>query len=251
MQYRFGPRRRANASPFQLSNRNEDGTWEAPLADRDNILGTTSVDPHEPQWPRWKKTPPLHYEGDFVSDDPFFDIDEISGKVEFYPPGRPLRDGNVDGNPARRQRVDDLPTGNSWRRRLLLAADRRTTAGGRPQEYPALVQLTEPPLQANTPPRPNPPLPRQPTPNDPEFWAVRPPRGGEGQWASRYPFYFIDGETNRALLPIHPSDIPFPSPDIYPPARNGQPAGDGIPDHFQRGAPGNPLNDYLWPYLGL
>jgi hypothetical protein len=86
MQNGFGPRQRTSASPFPLSNRNKDGTWEAPLADRDNILGT-SVDPHEPMWPRWKKTPPLHHEGDFISDDPFFDIDEISGKAEFYPRG--------------------------------------------------------------------------------------------------------------------------------------------------------------------
>jgi len=114
MQDRFG-----SYFPFRRDNRKRDGRWDAPPADRDNIRGT-SVDPNEPLWPRWKKTPPLHHEGDFVSDEPFFDIDEITGKAEFYPPGRPLRDGNVGGNPARRQRIDDLPAGNSWRRRLLV-----------------------------------------------------------------------------------------------------------------------------------
>ena len=108
-----------NAFPFQQSNRNKDGSWEAPLADRDNIKGT-SVDPYEPMWPRWKQTPPPHADGDFTSDEPFYDIDEISGKAEFYPPGKPLRDWNLNGNPARRQRTGDLPAGNSWRRRLLV-----------------------------------------------------------------------------------------------------------------------------------
>jgi hypothetical protein len=91
----------------------------APDATDENIKGT-SVDPHQPMWPRWKQTPPAHGEGDFVSDQPFFDIDEISQKAEFYPPGQPLMDKNVDGNPVSRQRVGDMPGGNFWRRRLML-----------------------------------------------------------------------------------------------------------------------------------
>jgi hypothetical protein len=94
----------------------------------DNIKGT-SVDPHEPVWPRWKQKPPVHGEGDFVSDEPFFDIDEITQKATFYPPGTPLVDKNVDGNPASRQRVGDMPGGNLWRRRLLVGRsdERRDT----------------------------------------------------------------------------------------------------------------------------
>lgn len=34
MQNRFGPFRRASAFAFQQSNRNRDGSWEAPLADQ-------------------------------------------------------------------------------------------------------------------------------------------------------------------------------------------------------------------------
>src|SRR5688572_20007457 len=104
---------------FRRNNRKPDGTWDAPDASDENIKGS-SVDPYQPMWPRWKQTPPPHGEGDFVSDQPFFDIDEISQKAEFYPPGRPLMDKNVDGNPASRQRVGDMPGGNLWRRRLLL-----------------------------------------------------------------------------------------------------------------------------------
>ena len=107
------------AFPFRLENRKPDGTWDAPDATDENIKGT-SVDPHEPRWPRWKQKPPLHGEGEFVSDEPFFDIDEIRQKVEFYPPGRPLTDKNVDDNPASRQRVRDMPSGNFFRRRLMV-----------------------------------------------------------------------------------------------------------------------------------
>ena len=114
MSYSFGP-----YFPFRRNNRKPDGTWDAPDATDENIKGT-SVDPYEPRWPRWQQKPPPHGEGDFVSDVPFFDIDEISQKAEFYPPGRPLVDKNVDGNPASRQRVGDMPGGNFWRRRLLL-----------------------------------------------------------------------------------------------------------------------------------
>jgi hypothetical protein len=106
--------------PFRRDNRRSDGTWAADDATEDNIKGT-SVDRYEPVWPSWKKTPPPDFEGEFVSDEPFFDIDEITQTARFYPPGTPLVDKNLDGNPASRQRVRDFLTGNHWRRRLLLA----------------------------------------------------------------------------------------------------------------------------------
>ena len=105
--------------PFRRDNRKPDGTWDAPDATRDNIKGT-SVDHYEPVWPRWRHTPPADAEGEFVSDDPFFDVDEITQAARFYPPGTPLVDKNLDGNPASRQRVGDMPGGNLWRRRLLV-----------------------------------------------------------------------------------------------------------------------------------
>jgi hypothetical protein len=108
--------------PFRRDNRRPDGLWDAPDTTDDNIKGT-SVDPYEPVWPRWKQAPPLHGEGDFVSDQPYFDIDEIRQAAEFYPPGRPLVDMNVGGNPASRQRVADMPGGNFFRRRLLVQPD--------------------------------------------------------------------------------------------------------------------------------
>src|SRR5262249_40332964 len=109
--------------PFRRDNRKPNGTWDAPDASEDNIKGT-SVDPDDPVWPRWKQKPPLNGEGEFVSHEPFFDIDEITQKAEFYPPGRPLVDKNVGGNPASRQRVGDMPGGNLWRRRLLVGRAR-------------------------------------------------------------------------------------------------------------------------------
>lgn len=118
--------------PFRQDNRRRDGTWNAEDATPENIKGT-SVDPHDPVWPRWKKKPPLHGEGEFISDEPFFDIDEITQKATLYPPGTPLVDRNVDGNPASRQRVNDSLTGNLWRRRLLVQArgvGRETTPSG-------------------------------------------------------------------------------------------------------------------------
>ena len=114
MPLKFGPH-----FPFRRDNRKPDGTWDAPDATRDNIKGT-SVDHYEPVWPRWKQRPPSDVEGEFVSDEPFFDIDEITQKTTFYPPGTPLLDNNLDGNPASRQRVGDMPGGNLWRRRLLV-----------------------------------------------------------------------------------------------------------------------------------
>jgi hypothetical protein len=77
-------------------------------------------------WPRWKQTPPDHGESEFISDQPFFDIDEISQKAKFYPPGQPLVDKNIGGNPASRQRVGHIPGVNFFRRRLLVVA--RATA---------------------------------------------------------------------------------------------------------------------------
>ena len=108
--------------PFRRDNRRPDGFWDAPDATGDNIKGT-SVDPYDPVWPRWKQTPPDHGEGEFISEEPFFDIDEIMQRADFYPPGRPLVDKSVGGNPASRQRVGDMPGGNLSRRRLLVARD--------------------------------------------------------------------------------------------------------------------------------
>jgi len=105
--------------PFRQDNRRPDGFWDAADATLENISGT-SVDRYDPVWPKWRRTPPLNGEGEFVSHEPFFDIDDIAQKAEFYPPGRPLADRNVDGNPASRQRVNDLDSGNLWRRRLLV-----------------------------------------------------------------------------------------------------------------------------------
>jgi hypothetical protein len=105
--------------PFRRDNRRPDGFWDAPDATDDNIKGT-SVDPYDPVWPRWKQTPPDHGEGEFISEQPFFDIDEIMQRAEFYPPGRALVDKNLGGNPASRQRVGDMPGGNLSRRRLLV-----------------------------------------------------------------------------------------------------------------------------------
>jgi hypothetical protein len=118
LRYPSNPNELQNLFPFRRDNRRPDGFWNALDATEDNIKGT-SVDPYDPVWPRWKQAPPHHGEGEFVSDEPFFDIDEIAQRAEFYPPGRPLVDKNFGGNPASRQRVGDSLTGNLWRRRLL------------------------------------------------------------------------------------------------------------------------------------
>jgi hypothetical protein len=200
--------------PFQQSNQNKDGTWNAPIADRDNILGT-SVDPREPTWPRWRRTPPPHHEGDFISDDPFFDIDEISGRVEFYPPGRALRDGNVDGNPARRQRVDDLPAGNSWRRRLLIASG-DTLRGNAP-----------PPGDTKGPPATGPSTTSEIDMEFPNFETYeRVP--GFRYFTPTEPSWLIDREGRPTPQPQRP----FPSRDDWPP-----PKGDRLPDRYQPGSP--------------
>jgi hypothetical protein len=121
--------------PFRRDNRRPDGTWLAPDATEDNIKGT-SVDPHDPVWPHWERRPPLEAEGEFISRAPFFDIDEITQTAKFYPPGAPLLDRNLGGNPATRQRDRDILTGNHWRRRLLVGpleqATRDIPDGGAP-----------------------------------------------------------------------------------------------------------------------
>ena len=124
MRSKFGPyipSQLQNLFPFRRDNRRPDGTWAAEDATDDNIKGT-SVDRYDPLWPRWKKTPPPDFEGEFISDEPFFDIDEITQTAKFYAPGTPLVDKNLDGNPATRQRVRDFLTGNHWRRRLLVGS---------------------------------------------------------------------------------------------------------------------------------
>jgi hypothetical protein len=123
MRYRYNPYTSSELErlfPFRQNNRRPDGFWNAEDATRDNIKGT-SVDPSTPVWPRWRETPPLHGEGEFISHEPFFDIDEITQRADFYPTGRPLVDRNVDGHPASRQRVNDTDAGNLRRRRLLVA----------------------------------------------------------------------------------------------------------------------------------
>jgi hypothetical protein len=120
--------------PFRRDNRRPDGFWDAPDADDDNIKGT-SVDPYDPVWPRWKQAPPDHGEGEFVSEEPFFDIDEIRQRAEFYPSGRPLVDKNFGGNPASRQRVGDMPSGNPSRRRLLVGHDGEATSSLGPMTF--------------------------------------------------------------------------------------------------------------------
>lgn len=196
MQNRFRLTQRASAFPFQRNNRNKDGAWDAPLADRNNILGT-SVDPYEPVWPRWKQKPPPRHEGDFVSDEPFYDIDEISGKVELYPPGRPLRDGNVDGNPARRQRVDDLPAGNSWRRRLLVGNGEEVSIS-----TPNVIAAAERPALPPRPGTPFNPFTEAPVtvclPEHQEL-GVKMPEScfTYGEWKFSEPFVYVDPRTGK------------------------------------------------------
>jgi hypothetical protein len=211
MQDRFG-----SYFPFRRDNRRRDGRWDAPLADRGDIRGT-SVDPNEPLWPRWKKTPPLHHEGDFVSNEPFFDIDEITGKAEFYPPGMPLRDGNVNGNPARRQRVDDLPAGNSWRRRLLVQR------GSGPSGF---VQVG---AQAKGPPAAQ--------PGGAAEVDMEPPNFRRELRAPGF-YYFTPTEWSWEIdsqgrpTPVRAGGRAYPSRDDWPP-----PNGDGLPDSYQPGSP--------------
>ena len=73
MRYKYNPYTSSELQrlfPFRQDNRRPDGFWDTEDATRDNIKGT-SVDPGEPVWPRWRTTPPLHGEGDFISEHPF------------------------------------------------------------------------------------------------------------------------------------------------------------------------------------
>lgn len=242
MRYGFG------YFPFRRDNRKSDGRWDAPDATRDSIRGT-SVDPDEPVWPRWRESPPLHHEGDFVSVDPFYDIDEISGRVEFYPPGRPLRDGNVDGNPARRQRVGDLPAGNSWRRRLLVSgADE--SAGGQYQPDDEGVRLAQGDPNSSRvvtrrpqgfPPPPNPPwfpewlLPRPFTIQIPNPFGGPPRNEAAPGWTYDQHYWQLNPSTGERYLykPFEPNT-------------NADANNNGIPDNVE---PGNPTGSYLFPAL--
>ncbi len=195
--------------PFRRDNRRPDGFWDVPDATDDNIKGT-SVDPYDPVWPRWKQAPPDHGEGEFISEEPFFDIDEIMQRAEFYPPGQPLVDSNVDGNPASRQRVGDMPSGNLSRRRLLVA--RGDNSDGWPQarmspgrDRPLVLaeviprnpdgtwpapEATEENIQGTSVDRTNPVWPR---------WTGWPRQAGceSGNFISDEYYYLIDG-TDRA-----------------------------------------------------
>ena len=133
--YRLVPNQLEDLFPFRRDNRRPDGTWDAPDATDDNIKGT-SVDPYDPVWPRWSKTPPVGGEGEFVSNQPFFDIDEIAQTAKLYRAGEPLVDKNVDGHPASRQRVRDIPSGNLWRRRLLVGAFHRRRCFSYERRFP-------------------------------------------------------------------------------------------------------------------
>jgi hypothetical protein len=136
--------------PFRRDNRRPDGFWDVPDATDDDIKGT-SVDPHDPVWPRWKQAPPDHGEGEFISEEPFFDIDEIMQRADFYPPGRPLSDKSFRGNPASRQRIGDMPGGNLSRRRLLVAhRDAPDAALGSGAEAPNLLLIGERPAAGAT-----------------------------------------------------------------------------------------------------
>ena len=203
-----------------------------------------------------EKTPPPHHEGDFISDDPFFDIDEISGKVEFYPPGRPLRDGNVDGHPARRQGVDDLPAGNSWRRRLLVArsGEQPVRAG---QQDDGFVRIAQGPPGVPVSAAPDSgarDVRGIPPPPDPRFvpdWLLPKPvtiplpnpfgpepryQASEPGWRYDQPYWKITpGEKPRLYLPDKgPRNL---DPDID---------GNSVPDTVE---PGNPTGSYLFPAL--
>jgi len=217
------------AFPFRRDNRGADGTWDAEDATDDNIKGT-SVDPHDPVWPRWIQTPPPDGVGEFVSGDPFFDIDEITQRATFYPAGTPLVDRNVDGNPASRQRVRDIPAGNPWRRRLLVGhgdevsydsasrellhqADPSVWRPTRLAQRPDLVRVqngrgaprvlvprvldlpapvaTEENVVGTSVDRNNPVWPR---------WTKAPAPGESGDFISGEPFYDIDEATGKITL---------------------------------------------------
>ena len=201
--------------PFRRDNRRPDGFWDAPDANDDNIKGS-SVDPYDPVWPRWTQTPPPDSEGEFVSSEPFFDIDEISQKAMLYPAGAPLVDKNVDGNPASCTRAGDNPAGNLWRRRLLVG--REDTSEGWPQTHmssesdrPLVLAAAMPRNPDGTWPVPeanednirgtsidsdNPAWPR---------WTDSPAPGRSGNFISDEPYYLFDELTGTI--------------ELYPPGR--------------------------------
>jgi hypothetical protein len=92
--------------PFRRDNRRPDGTWAAEDATEDNIK-PTSVDPYDPVWPRWRKTPPLDAEGEFVSRDPFFDVDEITQQPDST---RPARRSSTETSTAIRLLAEEIAT---------------------------------------------------------------------------------------------------------------------------------------------
>ena len=57
--------------------------------------------------------------GNFISDEYYYLIDELTGKIDRYPPGRPLEDINRGGNPLRRREAErHASRDNVWRQRL-------------------------------------------------------------------------------------------------------------------------------------
>jgi hypothetical protein len=196
------------------------GTWAAQDATEDNIEGT-SVDRYQPVWPRWKKTPPPDLEGEFISDEPFFDIDEIAQTAKFYAPGTPLVDKNLDGNPATRQRDCDFPAGTHWRRRLLVGdagqADgwqqtRMSPDADRPLVLAQAIprnpdgtwpapEATEENIRGTSVDRDNPVWPR---------WTQTPDPGRTGNFISDEYYYLIDEVTGR----VRPMPPGTPLPDL-------------------------------------
>jgi len=254
MRFRFPssiPNELEKLFPFRQGNRKPDGTWDAPDATEDNIKGT-SVDPYVPVWPRWKQSPPPDGEGDFISDEPFFDIDEITQTAKFYPPGASLVDKNVGGNPASRQRVGDIPSGNRWRRRLLVG--REDNSEGWPQtrmspesDRPLVLaqaiprnpdgtwpapEATEDNIRGTSVDRDNPVWPR---------WTQWPRRQGEsGDFISDEPFYDIDEISGKVTL--YPPGTPLPDTNL-----------EGNPGSRWRGSdslPGNPWRRRLNVWRG-
>ena len=236
--------------PFRRDNRRSDGFWDVPDATDDNIKGT-SVDPYDPVWPRWKQAPPQHGEGEFIADEPFFDIDEVMQRAEFYPPGRALVDKNAGGNPASRQRVGDMPSGNLSRRRLLVArsdsSDGWSQARISPERDRPLVlareiprnpdgtwpapEATEENIKGTSVDRTNPVWPR---------WSNSPSRGESGDFISDEPFYDIDEITGAVTL--YPPRTPLQDTNV-----------DGNPGSRLRGSdslPGNPWRRRLQIWRG-
>jgi hypothetical protein len=242
--------------PFRRENRRADGFWDVPDATVDNIKGT-SVDPYDPVWPHWKQTPPDHGEGEFVSDQPFFDIDEIMQRADYYPPGRALVDRNAGGNPASRQRVGDMPGGNLSRRRLLVGRgneisystaheleDQQGSPGWRPTQFSPrsnLVQIqdgrpapkvldlrppvaTEESIKGTSVDRDNPVWPR---------WTKWPRSEGErGDFISDEPFYDID--EIEGTVTLYPPGTPLNDTNLDGNPGSRWRGGDSLPGNLGR-----------------